>query len=53
MEFCDIDAFSRPLLFHNMGVCFTQLFLRHSGPTTTLGSTQPPNEMSTRNICWG
>jgi hypothetical protein len=24
-----------------------------SGPTVALGSTQPPTEMSTRNISWG
>jgi len=53
MEFNDIDAFSRALLFHNVGVCCIYLFLRHSGHTFALESTQPLTEMSTRNISWG
>jgi len=53
MEFNDTDAFSRALLFHNMGVCCIHVFLRHSDCTMALGSTEPLTEMSTRNISWG
>jgi len=53
MEFNDIDEFSRALPFHNMGVRCIHVFLRHSGHTMALGSTQPLTEMSTRNISGG